>query len=262
MRLAYGKKGLEVEVPDNITLIEPAFVLGIPDEEEAIRKSLVAPIGCKPLRDLAKGKASAAIVVSDITRPVPSFRLLPPLSDELHGAGIKREKIKIIVATGSHRPNTIEELVGMVGESIVKEYQVVNHNAFDPAGLVSIGKNRFGNEVWINREYMESEVKILTGFIEPHFFAGFSGGRKAVFPGIVGQQNLRSNHGAAMIDHPKARYGILEGNPIHEEMLDTASMTRPDFIINVSLNEKHEITGVFAGDLVKAHVGCRIRGLP
>src|SRR5690606_31976120 len=146
---------------------------------------------------------------------------------------VDKENITIIVATGSHRPNTTEELRQMLGDYVVDNYRIINHNAFDKNELMNIGKNKFGNEVWVNKTYMEADVKILTGFIEPHFFAGFSGGRKSVFPGIIGQANLMTNHGVHMIDNPLARYGILQGNPIHEEMLDTALMTGVDFIVNV-----------------------------
>lgn len=251
VKLAYGKSGHIVNVPDGVTVIRSKYVQGLKDEIGEIRRSIENPIGTGRLADKVKQDSTVAIVVSDITRPVPSDKILPPLLDEI--SVVNKENITIIVATGTHRPNTTEELCQMLGEDIVENYSVINHNAFDKDTLISIGKNALGNEVWVNKAYMEADVKILTGFIEPHFFAGFSGGRKSVFPGIIGQSNLKTNHGVHMIDNPLARYGILEGNPIHEEMLGTALMTGVDFIVNVSLNSEHQITGVFSGDLVEAH---------
>jgi nickel-dependent lactate racemase len=251
VKLAYGKSGHVVSLPDGVTVIRSKYVQGLKDEIGAIKRSIESPIGTGRLADMVKKDSTVAIVVSDITRPVPSDKILPPLLGEI--SVVDRENITIIVATGTHRSNTTEELCLMLGEDIVKNYRIINHNAFDKDTLTSIGKNCLGNEVWVNKVYMESDVKILTGFIEPHFFAGFSGGRKSVFPGIIGQANLMTNHGAHMIDNPLARYGILDGNPIHEEMLDTALMTGVDFIVNVCLNSDHHITGVFSGDLVEAH---------
>lgn len=251
VELAYGKSGLVVNVPEGVTVIRSKYVEGFEDEIGEIRKSIENPIGTGRLKDKVTKDSTVAIVVSDITRPVPSDKILPPLLDEI--SVVPNENITIIVATGTHRPNTKQELCEMLGENIVENYRIINHDAFDKDSLVNIGKNRMGNEVWINKFYMEADVKILTGFIEPHFFAGFSGGRKSVFPGIIGQANLMTNHGVHMIDNPLARYGILEGNPIHEEMLDTALMAGVDFIVNVSLNSDKQITGVFSGDLVKAH---------
>lgn len=142
------------------------------------------------MADKINKDSKIAIVVSDITRPVPSDKILPPLLEEI--SVVDKENITIIVATGNHRPNTTEELRQMLGDYVVDNYRIINHNAFDKNELMNIGKNKFGNEVWVNKTYMEADVKILTGFIEPHFFAGFSGGRKSVFPGIIGQSDDQS----------------------------------------------------------------------
>lgn len=251
VNLAYGKSGHVIDLPDGVMVIKSKYVKGFDDEVGEIRKSIQNPVGTGRLADKINKDSKIAIVVSDITRPVPSDKILPPLLEEI--SVVDKENITIIVATGNHRPNTTEELRQMLGDYVVDNYRIINHNAFDKNELMNIGKNKFGNEVWVNKTYMEADVKILTGFIEPHFFAGFSGGRKSVFPGIIGQANLMTNHGVHMIDNPLARYGILQGNPIHEEMLDTALMTGVDFIVNVTLNSDHQITGVFSGDLVKAH---------
>ncbi len=251
VKLAYGKKGLEVELPSTTTVIKSKHVEGLKDEIGGIKKSIENPIGVERLKTMVKEGSKVAIVVSDITRPVPSDKILPPLLEEM--SVVDKKNIVIINATGAHRPNTYEELCEMLGKSIVDNYNIINHDAFDEESLTCIGKNDLGHDVWINKAYMDADVKILTGFIEPHFFAGFSGGRKSVLPGIIGQENLKINHGAPMIDSPMARYGLLECNPIHEDMLSTAKKAGVDFIVNVTLNSEHEITGVFSGDLEKAH---------
>jgi lactate racemase len=254
VKLAYGKRGLEVELPEQTVIIEPKFVPGLPDEREGIRQSLQNPLGTKRLRDMLKTDSTVAIIVSDITRPVPSDRILPVLLEELKV--VKRENIRIINALGLHRPNTREELVKMLGQEIVDTYekQIINHDAYDKNALIYLGDSSRGTPMWVNKMYMESDIKVLTGFIEPHFFAGFSGGRKSVFPGIAGADTIMQNHNAVHIDHELACYGCLSGNPIHEDMLEIARRTNPDFMINVALNKHHQITGAWSGDLEQAHV--------
>ena len=252
VKLAYGKEGLWVELPDdNVTVVEPKFVPGVPDETEAIRSALRKPIGTPPLRDLAKPDDTVAIVFSDITRPQPRERMLPVLLEEL--SHVPPEKIVLINALGTHRPNTDEELVGMLGKEIVESQRIVQHDAWDKDNMVYLGPTSFGHETYINGVYMEADVKILTGFIEPHFFAGFSGGPKAVLPGLADERSVLGNHDAQMIGHPRATWGVTEGNPIWEEMREMATKTEPTFLLNVTLNKNKEITGVFAGDVWQAH---------
>lgn len=252
VRLAYGKEGLWVELPDdNVTVVEPRFVPGLPDEMEALRSALRKPIGTPPLRDLVKRDDTVAIVFSDITRPQPRERMLLVLLEEL--SHIPRENIVLINALGTHRPNTEEELIEMLGREIVSGYRTVQHDAWDKGNMVYLGPTSFGHETYINGVYMEARVKILTGFIEPHFFAGFSGGPKAVLPGLADERSVLGNHGAEMISHPKAIWGVTEGNPIWEEMREMAAKTEPTFLLNVTLNKSKEITGVFAGDVWQAH---------
>ena len=252
VRLAYGKEGLWIELPDdNVTVMEPRFVPGLPDETEAIRNALRKPIGTPPLLDLVKPDATVAIVFSDITRPQPRERMLPVLLETL--SHVPPEKIMLINALGTHRPNTDEELVGMLGKEIVQSYRIVQHNAWDKDNMVHLGPTSFGHETYINGVYMEANVKILTGFIEPHFFAGFSGGPKAVLPGLADERSVLGNHDAEMIGHPRATWGVTEGNPIWEEMREMAAKTDPTFLLNVTLNKNKEITGVFAGDVWQAH---------
>lgn len=251
VRLAYGKEGLWVDLPDhNVTLVEPRFVPGLPDEMETIRGVLREPIGTPPLRELVQPDDTVAIVFSDITRPQPRKRMLPVLLEEL--SHIRPESILLVSALGTHRPNTNEEIEGMLGREITESYRIVQHNAWDTDNMVRLGPTSCGHDVYINGAYMEANVKILTGFIEPHFFAGFSGGPKAVLPGLADQRSVLGNHDAEMISHPKATWCVTQGNPIWEEMREVAAKTEPSFLLNVTLNKNQEITGVFAGDVLQA----------
>ncbi len=252
VKLAYGREGLWIDLPDrNVTVVEPRFVPGLPDERAAIAGALRQPLDSPPLRELVDPADSIAIVFSDVTRPTPNDRLLPPLLAEL--GHVPREQIVLINALGMHRPNTDEELRRMLGDGIVDGYRVVQHDAHDENSLVSLGQTRFGHEILVNRAYAEARVKILTGFIEPHFFAGFSGGPKAVLPGVAGARSVLENHNATMLDHPSATWGVTDGNPVWEEMLEAALATTPTFLLNVALNRERAITGVYAGDLRAAH---------
>ena len=252
LKLAYGRDGLWIDLPDrNVTVVEPRFAAGLPDEQTAITQALRQPLGSPPLRELVTPKDTVAIVFSDITRPTPNDRLLPPLLAEL--SQVPRERITLINATGMHRANTEEELRGMMGDAIVDGYRILQHDGSDQDGLVNLGQTRFGHEILVNRIYAEATVKILTGFIEPHFFAGFSGGPKAVLPGVAGARLVLENHSAAMLDDPGATWGVTDGNPVWEEMLEAALKTAPTFLLNVTLNRERAITGIYAGDLQAAH---------
>lgn len=253
VRLAYGKEGLWIELPDDleVKILEPRFVPGLPDEEEAIRKALREPIASPPLKELVRPSDTVAIVFSDITRPMPNRKVIPLILEEL--AHVPKENIFLINALGTHRPQTSQELEEMLGADIVSNYTILQHDCRDRTTLHYLGKTSFGHPAWVNRTYMEASVKILTGFIEPHFFAGFSGGPKAVLPGIAGLETILLNHGAEMIDSPKSTWGITEGNPIWEEIKEVAAWTEPSFLVNVTLNREKRITGVFAGNVWEAH---------
>lgn len=253
IQLAYGRDGLWVEFPDAVTVIEPRFVTGLPDERAALVAALRSPEGTRPLRDLVQPDGTVAVVFSDLTRPMPNDRVLPPLLEELAMAGVPDERVVLINALGTHRSQTEEELVEMLGTEVAQLYRVVQHDAWDDANLTEVGTNRSGRAVRVNRAYMEASVRILTGFVEPHFFAGVSGGPKAVLPGIASIETIMDNHGSAMMADPNATWAVTEGNPIWEEMLAVAQYTEPSFLLNVTLNRRREITGVFAGDLVTAH---------
>jgi len=259
IRLAYGRKGLDVELPDKVpvTVIEPEFVPGLKDERAALSEALNSPLGCPPLRQLVRPSDTVAVVFSDLTRPMPNDRVLPVLLEELARAGVPDNHVVLVNALGTHRPQTEDELKIMLGEAVVNRYRIVQHNAWEEATLAPVGKNRAGRTVRVNRTYLEASVRILTGFIEPHFFAGFSGGPKAVLPGIADVDSILDNHGATMLADPQATWTVTEGNPLWEEMLEIALLTRPTFLLNVTLNQARQITGVFAGDLIKAHqAGC------
>jgi nickel-dependent lactate racemase len=252
VHLKYGKKGLTVDFPeDNMTVIEPDFVAGLPDEKQAFFEALRNPIGTVPLRELVKAGDTIVIVFCDITRPVPNNHIIPWLLEELFFH--PKEKIILINATGLHRTNTESELIEMLTEYVVRNYRVVNHVSTDTSTLTYLGTDSFGGEISINSEYYNADVKILTGLIEPHLLAGFSGGPKLVLPGIAGVDTIMFNHGAQMIGNPNATWGMTAGNPFWEEIHEVATMTNPTFIVNVTLNKDQAITGIFAGDMDEAH---------
>ena len=252
VKLAYGRDGLEVELPDDrTTVIEPTYVPGLPDAEGAILTALRNPIGTRPLRQIVKPDQTVAISVCDITRPMPSKTLLPTLLGELRH--VPPENITILIATGTHRTNTDAELVDMLGEEVVRNYRVINHDGFDGDSLETIGSTETGIEVRLNRRWVESDIRITTGFVEPHFFAGFSGGPKMVAPGLAGFPTIMRLHDAAMIGHPKSRFAITAGNPIHDAIREIARMSGVDFSVDVTINRDHRITSVYAGELFAVH---------
>jgi nickel-dependent lactate racemase len=252
--LAYGRKGLRIELPDDgVTVIEPRFVPGLEDEGQAISDALRAPIGTPPLREMVRPDDTVAIVFSDLTRPMPNDRVLPVLLDEIAAAGVADHQVVLINGLGTHRAQTHAELEEMLGTEIVGRYLVVQHDGGNDQNLVEVTRNHAGRPVGVNQVYMKALFRILTGFIEPHFFAGFSGGPKAVLPAIADAESILDNHGPEMLGHPKATWTVTYGNPAWEEMLAVAKATRPDFLLNVTLNQKREITGVFAGELEAAH---------
>lgn len=255
--LAYGQTGLPVNLPDTTDILEARFVPGLADEAAAILEALRRPIESPSLASLVKPGDTVAIVHTDITRATPNDRILPVLLAELESAGVRRADITLLNALGTHRRQTEAELRKMLGDRIVANYRCLQHDAFDDTTLVSLGQTSLGHPVRINRTYLEADVRILTGFIEPHFFAGFSGGPKGVLPSMAGAESVLTNHGYEMIAHPKAAWGVTVGNPIWEEMREVARLTKPTFLLNVTLNARREITAVFAGDMLAAHAaGC------
>jgi nickel-dependent lactate racemase len=251
--LAYGREGLEVELPDWSDVIRPRLLPGLPNEAASIIEALRHPIGAPPLASLVKPGDKVVIVHTDITRATPNDRLLPVLLAELEGIGVSRLDITLLNGLGTHRRQSQNELREMLGDHIVEHYRCLQHDCNDDENLVSLGETSLGHPVRINRYYLESDVRILTGFIEPHFFAGFSGGPKAILPSLAGTESVFTNHSQKMIAHPQAAWGITTGNPIWEEMREVALQTEPTFLLNVALNADRQITGVFAGEMLAAH---------
>ena len=255
--LDYARDGLNIDLPDNVQVLRTRPVPGLADEAGAIREALRNPIGSAPLTDKVRPGDRVVVVHTDITRATPNERILPVLLEELEGAGITRQDISLLNGLGTHRPQTQAELRQMLGEYIVDNYRCLQHDSHDEHNLISLGETSWGNPIRVNRQYLEADVRILTGFIEPHLFAGYSGGPKAVLPSLAGFESVGSNHSAVNIAHLKATWGITEGNPIWEEMREVALRTDPTFLLNVSLNAERQITGVFAGEMLTAHAaGC------
>ena len=251
--IAYGKTGLHVELPEHTHVIQSEPLSGLEDEQRAIRDALQHPIEMPPLHECVSRGDKVVVTHSDITRPVPNDRILPVILEELESAGVQREDITLLNALGTHRQQTDDELSMMLGQEIVSNYRCLQHNAFEDSNLVSMGTTTLGNPVRLNRLLVESDFRVYTGFIEPHFFAGFSGGPKAVLPALSGAESVLSNHGRNMIAHPKSTWGNVAGNPIWEEMREVAMKTMPAFLVNVTINPSHAITGVFAGALLQTH---------
>jgi nickel-dependent lactate racemase len=256
INLAYGRGHLSLELPkDRTTVIAPTHTAGLMDERAAVIRALEHPIGSMPLKEIIKPGDHVCISFTDITRATPNDRLIPWLLQHL--AHVPRENITLLNQLGTHRPNTRAELEGMLTPEVVRDYRVVNHEPENRAAHVQLGTTRDGTPALINRHVAEADVRIITGFIEPHFFAGFSGGIKGICPGTAALETVMSNHGAKNIGHPNATFGVTEGNPLWEELRDIALRAGSSFVLNVTLNEQRRITNVFAGDLVEAHrVGC------
>jgi len=262
IHLAYGKNGLNVHLNDawDVTVAEPKYVPALPDPLAAMRQALHSPIQSQPLRELARPAEKIGIIFNDITRATPTPVILEALFTEL--SHLPHRPITLFNALGTHRPNRESELRELTGEKAFSGYRIVQNNAFDPTTQVNLGQTRHGHEIWINHELLSCDLLILTGFIEPHFFAGFSGGGKAIMPGMAGLTTILGNHGAEMIAHPNATWGITHGNPLWEEVTEIAlrvgEAPRRLFLVNVALNREKQITDIFAGDLQAAHaVGCQ-----
>jgi len=251
MKLKYGKEEIQLPIENKniikILNLEKQEVLLNP--ENKLRELLKNPIGCPSLRELIfqKKASKILIIVNDITRPTPYEVILPPLLDELHQIGIKKENIIFVVATGIHRSNSPEEIKEMFGENIVSVYKFINHDCDDPH-LKDLGNLESGNKFWVNPIVSDIDFIITTGVIVPHYFAGFSGGRKSILPGICGRKTIEANH--SQMVYPDARAGNLKGNPVHQEMQEAAEKVGVDFNINVVTDEKHQMIEIVAGELL------------
>jgi len=256
--LDYGEGKLAVDLGDaRADLIEPKHQPGLADERSAVLAALDAPIGAPALREWPKPGGRIAIAFTDITRATPNDRLIPWLLEYLHRHGVGRGQVLLVNQLGTHRPNTREELRRILTREVVENYEVINHEPENPLALKQFGTTQSGAPALVNRRFAEADVRIVTGFIEPHLFAGFSGGVKGIVPGLGGLQTVMHNHGFRNLSDPSATYGITDGNPLWEELREIALRVGPTFLLNVALNNERKITGVFAGDIVQAHrVGC------
>ena len=245
--LTIGEHNLEKIVISHISEVS-----GEGTQEEMVRRALEWPVGTPRLRELARGKKRVVLVTSDHTRAVPSKITLPILLAEIR-AGNPDAEITILIATGCHRAPTREELIQKFGEEIAEREKIVIHSCEDSEDFVSLGTLPSGGELILNRMAVEADLLCAEGFIEPHFFAGFSGGRKSVLPGVAARKTVLANHCSAFIDSPYARTGIIEGNPIHRDMIYAAKKAGLAFIVNVVINQKKEIIHAVAGDCDLAH---------
>jgi nickel-dependent lactate racemase len=254
-RFSFGKSGLEVSVPEafECTEIRSRTALALEDELEALNWSLDHPIGSEPLTALAAGKKTVAISVCDITRPAPNRVTLPPVLSRLHEAGIPADGITILIATGLHRVATEDEVNTIVGPEIAATYRVVSHDARAIKEHRWLGTTRRGTPVYIDERFVGADLHITFGFIEQHLMLGFSGGRKLVAPGLAAQETIKVLHSPRFMREPLATEGSIANNPLHAELLEIARMARHDFILDVALTQERRISGVFAGDPVKAH---------
>ncbi|CEN23436.1 nickel-dependent lactate racemase [Paraclostridium sordellii] len=260
IKLPYSKSGMYVNIPDKnmIKVLQSKdhdFKTTL-SESEIVKKALENPIESETLEELVKDKKDVVIITSDHTRPVPSRITLPIILNKIRNSNPDID-IKIIISTGCHRPSTREELVYKMGEEIVDKENIIMHFANDEESMMKVGKLPSGGDLIVNKAIMETDLLIAEGFIEPHFFAGFSGGRKSVLPGVASVKTIMYNHCSEFIDSPYARTGNLKNNPIHEDMLQAAKSVNLAFILNVAIDKDKKVIGAFAGNLEKAHeAGC------
>jgi nickel-dependent lactate racemase len=252
IRLDYGTDGLEVDLPDDrVTVIEPMTRPAVADAHATLMDAIRAPIGCAPLRQQVRPGHRVAISVCDITRAQPRREQLRALFEEM--PDVAPADVTIFIATGTHRANTDAELERMLGRDLLNRYRVVNHDSRNAATLAHVGRTSSGVEVYLNREFLQADVRITTGFVEPHFFAGFSGGPKMVAPGLAGLETVMTLHDAYRIGHPNATWGVTDGNPIHDDVREISRMVGVNFAVDVTLNREQKITAAFAGDILEQH---------
>jgi nickel-dependent lactate racemase len=249
--LPYGKSDVCVRIPARNLFgsIEPKEVPSVADVKAEIERSLNDPIGSKRLSEIAQPEHKIAIVVDDFTRNTPSHVMLLPMLAELNAAGVKDENVTVIFGCGTHRAVKPEEAKRLLGEEVLNRVKTVSHDC-KAEDLVFVGKTRHGNKVYVNRVFAEADVKVLVGDVGIHYYAGYGGGRKSVLPAVSGEATIHHNH--AMLLQASARTGVLEGNPVHEDMTEAARLAKVDFILNVVTNSKGEIVKAFAGDLEQA----------
>src|SRR5689334_4800012 len=250
--LAYGRGGLAVELPDDAAVILPVHHEAAADVPAELRRALREPVAGPPLRERVRPGQTVAISACDGTRAQPRELMIPVLLEELDGI-VDLDDVVILVATGTHRPNTEQELRAMFGDAVVDTVRIVNHDSRAADTHRYVGTFGDGVPVWLDEQWVDADVRITTGFVEPHFFAGFSGGPKMVAPGLAALDTVMVLHDARRIGHPNATWGVTEGNPIHDDIREIARMVGVDFSVDVTLNREQKITAVFAGDLFEEH---------
>lgn len=256
VKLAYGRAGMNVNMPDNRTqIIEPLFMPAIPDEGASIEHALRHSIRSRPLRDVISPSDTVAVVFCDVTRPMPNALVMPILLEHL--SHVPREKVVLICATGTHRGTTRDELEHMLGPDIVRNYRIVNHDGADKSTQTRVGTLDDGTEVWLNSELVKADKRVITSFIEPHFFAGFSGGPKMIAPGCAGNDTILALHSAKLIGDPNSTWGITRddkaSNPLWLKICQAARLVDVAFALNVTINKRHQVTNVFAGEMWESH---------
>jgi nickel-dependent lactate racemase len=255
--LLYGRRGAVLRLPATVTVLQGQHVPSLPEPQEAVRRALQAPIGSPALAELLRRRAprTVAITVSDITRPVPNREFLPVLLDTVQAAGIPLSAVVVVIGTGMHRPSTPEERERIVGAETLQRCEVLDHRAAAADTLTTVST---APPVRVCRRFAEADFRLVTGYIEPHFMAGFSGGRKGVCPALVDLATVQRFHGFETLHDPRADTGRLEGNPCHRIALEVARLVGVDFLFNVAVTRDRQIAGIYCGDLVQAHeTGCR-----
>ena len=255
--IRYGKGTIPLRVDSGKAeweVIRPRYESALERPEEQFQEAVRTPIGGRPLADIVEATDRVVIVTSDGTRPVPNRQLIPWILDALP---VPDDRVTVVIGTGTHRPNSESEIEAMFGTDVVRRVRIVNHNGYDPDATVDVGTTSAGTPVRLSREYVEADRRIAVGFIEPHFFAGFSGGAKGVAPGVAAVETVYRLHRWELIGDPNSTWGVLEENPIQKEIGEAVALCPPDFLVNVTLNSDKEITGFYAGDLQEAHrAGC------
>src|SRR4051794_11100057 len=258
VRLAYGEQGLDVDLPaDRTTVVEPTFMQAPPDQTGLLRTALQQPVAGPPLRELVQPGQTVAISMCDGTRPQPRDLMIPAVLEELAGI-VRLDDVVVLVATGTHRGNSDAEIRAMLGDEVVDRVRVVNHDARDDASLVYLGRHGADVPVFLSQEWVNADVRITTGFVEPHFFAGFSGGPKLVAPGLAGLETVLTLHDAARIGDPRATWAVCEGNPVHDDIRAVvAAVGGVSFGLDVVLNREQGIVEAFGGSLPQMHAAAR-----
>lgn len=273
IKLPYGKEYMQVNIPEErlnaILLSEMHDYQPKKSQEELVKEAIENPIGTPRLKEIARGKDKIVVIASDHTRPVPSKVIMPLMLEEIR-KGNPDADITILISTGCHRETTKEELIEKFGPEIVKNEKIYVHDCDDESMLINIGMLPSGGQLIINKLAIEADLLVAEGFIEPHFFAGYSGGRKSILPGIASRATVMYNHNATFIDSDRARTGIIDGNPIHKDMLYAARAARLDYIVNVVINSEKEVVYAVAGDVDLAHIEgvdflntkCKVESVP